>query len=175
MEAVRRGAANNAIECCTFNFSMLPTEDKLDNLKEIVTKTKSRDVVYVFAGSRDLDDIAIYISQTIVAIRGRATEKIFDTSFMFVFFNGSLLTIGQGRKNADFWAQYFSRIREDKCCVCLKTDLHFFQKYFCLNGCSAVVCEACILSFACPTCRHPDAFPCFDWDPESEEARMAVG
>lgn len=174
MDAVRRGAANNGIEYRTFEFSALPTDEKLGKLNEIVATTKnSRQVVYVFAGSKELDDIAIYISQIVAAMRGSANEKTFSDSYMFVFFDGALLTIGQ-HKNANFWEQYFSRIREGKCCVCLRTNLQFYQKGTCLNLCSAVVCEACILTFACPLCRHPDAFPCFDWDPKSEKARLAL-
>lgn len=175
MDAVRQGAANNGIEYRTFKFSALPTDKKLGKLNEIVSNTKNNmGVVYVFAGSQDLNDIAIYISQLVAAIRGHAPQLRFSDSYMLVFFDGALLPIGQHRKDADFWTQYFSRNREDKCCVCLRTDLHFFQKGTCLNLCSAVVCEACILTFTCPLCRHPDAFPCFDWDPESEEARLAL-
>ncbi len=167
MDAIRTGSANNGIQFNTFRFSALPTSVKASKLEEILEKTtRSTDVVYVFKGSRELNDITFYIRKQIEKVRaGRSRDMSFANMYLFVFFDGFLLPIGQDN-DSTFWTSFFRRTRESRCCVCLRENLRFFEKGVCLKACSAVVCEACVETFQCPVCRHPNALTCFGWDPD---------
>ena len=101
MDAVRAGSANNGIKFNTFRFSSLPNAVKADKLKEILAKTKNNtDVIYVFKGSRELDGITLYIRKEIEKVRGRSRVVSFGNMYLFVFFDGFLLTIGQHNDSA---------------------------------------------------------------------------
>lgn len=165
MDAIRAGVAHTGIQLNTFRFSSLPTSDKAKKLKEILEKTSSNtDVVYVFEGSRELNDITLYIRKEIEKVRaGRSRDMSFANMYMFVFFDGFLLPIGQDNDSV-FWTSFFRRKRESR-----TDNLRFFEKGVCLKACSAVVCEACVETFQCPVCRHPNALTCFGWDPDVGE------
>lgn len=167
MDAIRTGAANNGIQFNTFRFSALPPSAKAGKLNDILEKTSlNNDVVYVFKGSRELDDITFYIRKQIEKVRaGRSRDMSFANTYMLVFFDGFLLPIGQDNDSA-FWTRFLCRTREPRCCVCLRENLLFFEKGVCLAACSTVVCESCVDTFQCPVCRHPNALTCFGWDPD---------
>lgn len=167
MDAIRVGSVNNGIKFNTFRFSSVPAAVKADKLKEILDITrKNTKVIYVFKGSRELNDITLYIRKEIEKVRGgRSRDMSFANMYMLVFFYGFLLTIGQ-HKDSAFWTKFLGRTREARCCVCLRDDLHFFEKCTCLEAWSAVVCETCVETFQCPLCRHPTSFSCWKWDPD---------
>lgn len=167
MDALREEAAKNGIKFNTSRFSALPTSAKAGKLNKVLEKTShSTNVVYVSKGSRELNDITLYIRKDIEKVRaGRSRDMSFGNMYMFVFFDGFLLAIVQDNDFA-FWTRLFRRTRESRCCVCLREDLLFFEKGVCLEACSAVVCESWVETFQCHVCRHPNALTCFGWDPD---------
>lgn len=96
MDAIRVGSANNGIKFNTLQFSPLQTSVKPDKLKEILDRTRNNtDVVYVFKGNRECNDITLYIRKEIEKVRGRSRDMLFADSYMFVFFDGFLLIPGK--------------------------------------------------------------------------------
>ena len=172
MDTIHIVAAANGIDCHTFQFHRLTNDEKLDKLKEIVEKTKNNTkTLYTFAGDEDLNHISDYIGLHVKEIKGKCVVYNFACNNQrFVFFDGSLLVTHD--HDAYFWGQYLTRTRENKCCVCLAEDLHFFQNFTCLKACSAVLCSMCICTLpngTCPLCRKKDAYSCLNWDPDVDD------